>query len=266
MHGVEPHSPRGRSFQEVTEPLRPATIRSMNRPARTCTRTREVRARHARCVTPRAFRERTTRIERASPDWRSGALPLSYVRVIRPAGVEPAPSAVAGQRSRSTELRACVRRRSLRQESNPHLGLTGGACLPLNTTEAMEWRRRELEPAPPRCKRGALPDELHPHWMRTDGVEPPQHEAAALQAGELTNAQRPRDEGDRPDLNRRCGDHEWGREPGRDSNPRSRAHEAREDSRSSTAQVSTPGETRTRTFRDWSPPTTASSPVRPRGR
>ena len=36
---------------------------------------------------------------------------LSYVRVIRPAGVEPAASAVARQRSRSAELRACVVRR-----------------------------------------------------------------------------------------------------------------------------------------------------------
>ena len=164
--------------------------------------------------------------------------------------------------------------------------------------------------------------------MRTDGVEPPQHEAAAVQAAELTNAQRPQERGDRPDSNRRRGDHGpecfrlhhghsgdgrdrtgglspdkralyaaelrplGGRERGRDSNPRSRAHEAREDNRSSTAQVwlagvepavsgarsrwggllpysqmrtlsiSTPGGTRTRSFRVEGP---ASSPVRPRG-
>src|SRR5258708_40062010 len=42
-----------------------------------------------------------------------------------------------------------------------------------------------VEPAPPRCKRGALPFELHPLAMRTGGVEPPQREAAALQAVEL---------------------------------------------------------------------------------
>ena len=35
-------------------------------------------------VTPRALRERTTRIERASPDWRPGALPLSYTRMKYP--------------------------------------------------------------------------------------------------------------------------------------------------------------------------------------
>src|SRR4051812_11696677 len=50
--------------------------------------------------TPRACAERTTRIERTP---RSGApvlFRLSYVReVVRPAGVEPAASAVAGQRS-----------------------------------------------------------------------------------------------------------------------------------------------------------------------
>jgi hypothetical protein len=53
-----------------------------------------------------------------------------------------------------------------------------------------------VEPAPPRCKRGALPLELHPRVVRTervrtDGVEPPQHEAPRLQRGELTLAQRP---------------------------------------------------------------------------
>src|SRR4051812_15107226 len=48
-----------------------------------------------------------------------------------------------------------------------------------------------LEPASPRCKRGALPVELHPQAMRTDGVEPPQRSAAALQAAELADAQRP---------------------------------------------------------------------------
>ena len=53
-----------------------------------------------------------------------------------------------------------------------------------------------VEPAPPRCKRGALPLELHPRVgrterVRTDGVEPPQREAPRLQRGELSDAQRP---------------------------------------------------------------------------
>ena len=36
-------------------------------------------------------------------------------------------------------------RRSLRQESNPHLGRTKGACLPL-TLRRLRWRRRESNP------------------------------------------------------------------------------------------------------------------------
>jgi hypothetical protein len=145
--------------------------------------------------------------------------------------------------------------------------------LPLTLRRRRKVETAGVEPASPRCKRGALPDELHPRVMRTGGVEPPQREAAALQAAELTNAQRPHGlRGDRPDSNRRRGDHDPEcfrlhhghsgddrnrtgglspdkasalragatpppRERGRDSNPRSRAHEAREDSHSSTAQV-----------------------------
>jgi hypothetical protein len=85
---------------QITEPLRPATIvqqqaRQDSNPDRRgwsspCSRL------HHRPV------KRTTRIERVSPEWRSGALP--------------------------SELRP---RRSLRQESNPHLGRTKGVCLPL---------------------------------------------------------------------------------------------------------------------------------------
>jgi hypothetical protein len=112
--------------------------------------------------------------------------------------------------------------------------------------------------------------------MRTDGVEPPQHEAPRLQRGELTGCSASayvNGKGGRPGSNRRRrgsqprvlplhhGHHESGddrtrtgglspdkrvlctselrprRVRGWDSNPRSRAHEAREDSRSSTAQV-----------------------------
>ncbi|MDX6389519.1 MAG: hypothetical protein QOJ73_582 [Streptosporangiaceae bacterium] len=48
-----------------------------------------------------------------------------------------------------------------------------------------------------------------PKVMRTGGVEPPQPEALALQAGELADAQRPLVEGGgRPDSNRRRGDHD----------------------------------------------------------
>jgi hypothetical protein len=165
--------------------------------------------------------------------------------------------------------------------------------------------------------------------MRTDGVEPPQHEAPRLQRGELTGCSASayvNGKGGRPGSNRRRrgsqprvlplhhGHHESGddrtrtgglspdkrvlctselrprRVRGWDSNPRSRAHEAREDNRSSTAQsgwqesnlrspapeaggvatlpysqkrtTSTPGGIRTRSFRVESP---ASSPFRPQG-
>ena len=71
--GVEPptrrRGRRGRSTDEITEPLRPATTDPPGfepGPA-------EVGARRA-AVTPRVYK-RTARLERASPDWRSGALP-----------------------------------------------------------------------------------------------------------------------------------------------------------------------------------------------
>jgi hypothetical protein len=51
-----------------------------------------------------------------------------------------------------------------------------------------------VEPTAPRCKRGALPIELHPQ-VRTGGVEPPQPWATGLQPAELTSAQRPQDRG-----------------------------------------------------------------------
>jgi hypothetical protein len=45
---------------------------------------------------------------------------------------------------------------SLRQDSNPHLGRTKGACLPL-TLRRLRWRRRESNPRLPWCKQGDLP-------------------------------------------------------------------------------------------------------------
>ena len=95
-----------------------------SKPARIRTRACEVGARRA-AATPRAC-EADARIERASPGGAPVLFRLSYVAIC-PAGVEPASSAVARRRS-STELRASE---SLRQESNPHLGRTKGACLPL---------------------------------------------------------------------------------------------------------------------------------------
>jgi hypothetical protein len=133
------------------------------------------------------FAKRTTRVERASPEWRSGALPaelrprstpgwsrtsglcrrrtalcpLSYGRVMETVGVEPTSASLQARCSaRLSYIPVC---RSLRQESNPHLGRTKGACLPLTL------RRR------------------------TGGVEPPQREATGLQPAELAGAQRPQE-------------------------------------------------------------------------
>jgi hypothetical protein len=67
-----------------------------------------------------------------------------------------------------------------------------------------------VEPTPPRCKRGALPFELHPQgadgWSRTTTAGAPR-----LQRGELARCSASaRKWGDRPGSNRRRGDHDPG--------------------------------------------------------
>ena len=88
-----------------------------------------------------------------------------------------------------------VRARSLRQESNPHLGRTKGACLPLTLRrlDGDGGSRTRSSSLQARCSttRASSPW-LWTYVMRTDGVEPPQREAPRLQRGELTLAQRPR--------------------------------------------------------------------------
>jgi hypothetical protein len=125
-------------LRQITEPLRPAT--SLVRQARQGSNPDRRGWSSPCCRLHHGPTKQTARIERASPEWRSDALPA--------------------------ELRL---RRSLRQESNPHLGRTKGACLPLTLRRRMETAG--VEPAPPRCKRGALPQELHPQgangWSRT---------------------------------------------------------------------------------------------------
>ena len=179
---------------------------------------------------------------------RASALPLSYERMEPPAGVEPAPRPYKGR------------------------------VLAVDTTEARVETVGSRTRHRPRCKRGALPVELHPREkksvMRTGGVEPPQREATAVTARRSSpllsvrmklgwpTGFEPVPRGSQPRvLPLHHGHHETGTtglEPapsrltsersarlsyapdevrGWDSNPRSRAHEAREDSRSSTAQV-----------------------------
>ena len=140
--------------------------------------------------------KRTTRIERASPGWRPVLFRLSYVRAIRPAGVEPAASAVSEQCSPAElqGVRRSRKRESLRQESNPHPGRTKGVCLPL-TLRRHGWRRRESNPLLLGASEALCHQSFIPETVRTGGVEPPQPEATGLQRGELTSAQRPQETG-----------------------------------------------------------------------
>jgi hypothetical protein len=195
----------------------------------------------------------TTRVERASPGWRPGALPaelrrhgtpgrsrtgdlrprktalvpLSYGRMEPPAGVEPAPRPYKGRvlAVDTTEARVRPRNRlSLAARRFARLARRASNTLLRGLMETAG-----VEPAPPRCKRGALPSRasspccplpekqvsraarepkvplpllpegvlqsgLRPAQVRTGGVEPPQPEAAGLQPAELACAQRPREE------------------------------------------------------------------------
>ena len=125
------------SADEITQPLRPAT----NRLARIRTWTSEF---GARC-----------------------ALQLHHVPIESGRPASNGRLRIGGPVLFLSELRP---RRSLRQESNPHLGRTKGACLPL-TLRRRRWRRSESNRHLPRCKRGARPVELHPRgadgWSRT---------------------------------------------------------------------------------------------------
>src|SRR3954463_15377409 len=105
---------------EITEPLRPATIFVAAGPPGL----EPGPARLELAVlpfTPQACAERTTRIERVSPEWRSGALPSE----LRPRSGTPGWSRTSGLCRRRTALSPLSygrMKRSLRQELNPHLG------------------------------------------------------------------------------------------------------------------------------------------------
>jgi hypothetical protein len=171
-----------------------------------------------------SLRERTTRLERASPGWRPGALPAE----LRPHGYarlgsnqRPLPSQDSAH---SAELRAFdVKRQSLRQESNPHLGRTKGACLPLTlrrhesgdggsrtrsssvqtrcssrrTSSPWTWPLMEplrlSSPLVSGTSEASAAECVVSRRVRTGGVEPPQPEAARLQRAELTSAQHPQE-------------------------------------------------------------------------
>ncbi len=81
-----------------------------------------------------------------------------------------------------------VRARSLRQESNPHLGRTKGACLPLTLRrlDGDGGSRTRSSSLQARCSATRASSPGWSNRVRTDGVEPPQREAPRLQRGELT--------------------------------------------------------------------------------
>ena len=114
---------------------------------------------------------------------------------LRPAGLEPAASA-----HRRTALYG--REKSLRQELNPHLGRTKGACLPLTLRRQSGDGRSRTDIFLVASE--ALVQLSYIPVVRTGGVEPPQHEATGLQPVELAVAQRPHGaRGGRPGSNRR---------------------------------------------------------------
>ena len=129
---------------QITGPLRPATT---DPPGLEPGQTRLELA--VLPVTPRIYACARLESNQQPPPSHGGALPLSYGRLTS---------------------------RSLRQESNPHLGRTKGACLPL-TLRRLGWRRWESNPRPPRCKRGALPPELRPPGVQCGRVESNHHSA-----------------------------------------------------------------------------------------
>ena len=101
---------------------------------------------------------------------------------------------------------------SLRQELNPHLGRTKGACLPLTLRrlgvhgDGGSRTRNRPGASGLLCHLSFIPRGLE--LMRTDGVEPSQREASRLQRDELTGCSASaRRRGDRPDSNRYREDH-----------------------------------------------------------
>jgi hypothetical protein len=117
---------------------------------------------------------------------------LSDVRVIRPAGFEPASTATARRRS-SPELRAFVEEPPAGVEPAPQP--YEGCVLPLTPQRRASGDGRNRTCIPSVQARCSRPLSYVPVEMRTGGVEPPQRVAAALQAAELAGAQRPLGEG-----------------------------------------------------------------------
>jgi hypothetical protein len=142
----------------------------------------------------------------------------SYVRVLPSS--PPGWIRTSDLRRRRTELcPLSYGRESPRQELNPHLGRTKGACLPLTLrgldgdggsrtrSSSVQARRSANRASSPSVRRGSWGNQGFPHAeatafflknlipsvMRTGGVEPPQSVTLRLQRSELAGAQRPRE-------------------------------------------------------------------------
>src|SRR3954470_4897240 len=149
---------------QITEPLRPATIllleqaRQGSNPDQRGWSSPCFRLHHGPVA------ERTTRIERASPGWRPGALPSE----LRPRSGTPGWSRTSGLCRRRTALSPL----SYGRTKEPPAGVEPaprpykGRVLAVDTTEA-KVETVGVEPRSPRCKRGARPVELHPLIGRT---------------------------------------------------------------------------------------------------
>ena len=132
--------PFGCSALEITRPLRPATKSKRAGPPGV----EPGPTRLELVVLPlhHGPGKRTTRLERASSGWRPDALPVElrpHQRQARPAGVEPASSAFARQRS-SAQLRAFE---GASGRNRTRTSSVRRACAPVDTTEASAdgWSR-----------------------------------------------------------------------------------------------------------------------------
>jgi hypothetical protein len=154
------------------------------------------------------LRERTARLERASPEWRSGALPTE----LRPRSGTPGWSRTSVLCRRRAALSALSygRREEPPAGVEPALRPYKGRVLAVHTTEARRWRRRESNPLLLGASEVLFRLSYIP-TVRTDGVEPSQPGAPRLQRGELARCSASaRKWGDRPGSNRRRGAHNPG--------------------------------------------------------
>jgi hypothetical protein len=130
----------------ITEPLRPATA---NPPGFEPGLARLELAVLSSYTT--SSYKRTTRLERASPGWRPGALPTE----LHPRESTPGWNRTSVLcRRRAALCPLSYELRSPRQELNPHLGRTKGACLPL-TLRRQEGNRPSWSAFGPSSRRRA---------------------------------------------------------------------------------------------------------------